>query len=364
MDYKNKKIMFITGALSNGGAERVISILASSAAELGANVALVVLRDNRNTYEISNKVNVFQIKEDDKNFKVIRRIFKLREFIKVYNPGTLIPFLPIISLYTLFANIGIKKRLVFSERGDPNKKLFGKGTSLKDTVANLIMRKLKFFRIADWMVFQTPEAQLYYGKKIIKKSNIIPNPIDKQKLPKRFIGIRKDVIVAVGRLSEEKNFSMLLKAFSIFVKKHPTYKLSIYGEGNEYVKLLNEAKELNIDNKVSFHGFVKDVINRIADAKMYVSSSNHEGISNSLLEAMCMGIPTIATDCPIGGSRMFIKSHYNGILIEMNDTDGLCNAMYKIAEDNNFAEKLSTNSIKIIKELDADKICKEWLKIS
>lgn len=362
MNYADKKIMFITGSLTDGGAERVISILASGCAELGADVSLVVLREKRITYHVSEKVKLYQI-ATPKHMKMCSRIKQLHTIIKNCQPDVLIPFLPIVSLYTLIANIGIYKKIIMSERADPNISLFDKNLNLKDKIGILLMRKLGMFNFATWMVFQTPDAQQYYNKRLQQKSSIIPNPIEITELPERHIGVRRKQVVAVGRLSEEKNFPLLIDAFERIQQKYKEYTLYIYGEGKLKENLKQYIADKNLSQCVFLPGYDDKIAMKIVDCAMYVSSSNHEGISNSMLEALGMGIPTVVTDCPVGGAKLMIKSGYNGLLVPMNDVDALYGAMDKILSDSVFAETISRNAVNIREELNAENICKEWLAI-
>ena len=118
-----------------------------------------------------------------------------------------------------------------------------------------------------------------------------------------------------------------------------------------------------IQEKVSMPGFVGDLSNRINNSAMYISTSNHEGISNSMIEALGMGIPTIATDCPIGGSRMFVKTDKTGILIPMNDTDSLVKAMTKIATNFEYSEKISSGAAQLRELLSEKSISLKWLEL-
>lgn len=363
MDWTSKKMTFITGSLTDGGAERVMSILANQCAEMGAKVSIVIMREREQSFALSDKVNCYQIKVKNDKFVTVRRIMKLHKILKEQDVGTLIPFLPIISLYTLMANIGIGRKIIMSERADPNVSIFANNFSVKDRIGNLLMRKMGLFVLADYMVFQTSDAQSWYSKRIQRKSCIIPNPLDLSHLPKRFRGERRKSIVAAGRFSEEKNFPMLLRAFSAFHVQFPEYILELYGEGSLRQTLESMCKEFGIVDSVKMDGFVNDLPTRIVDASMYISTSNHEGISNSMLEALGMGIPTIVTDCPVGGARMFVETDYNGIIIPMEDVDALVCAMSKIASNKKYALEISVNAEKIRYKLDANNIAKKWLDL-
>lgn len=359
--YSDKKVMFITGAISGGGAEKVISILANGCAELGAEVSLAILRERNESYAISDKVKVYRIKSG--RFKILSRIANLRRAIKDSGAGTLIPFLPLISLYTIIAATGLGRKYIMSERGDPNISIFAKNFSMKDRVGVLLMRRLQLYRVAHRMVFQTTDARDYYCRSIREKSVMIPNPLDCSRLPVCCEGERGKQIIAAGRFSEEKNFPMLLRGFARFREGFPEYTLTLCGEGAEGEKLKALAAELKINEYVEFPGFCDDIHQRMSRGAMYISTSNHEGISNSMLEALGMGLPTIVTDCPVGGARMFVRTDENGILIPMNDEDGLVEAMTKIASNSDYADRISTNAMKIREEIAAENICRRWLEL-
>ena len=356
-------ILFVTGALSDGGAEKVLSVLASQMAIIGVETELVVLRDKIIVYPLAEEVKLYQLHEEGKKFVALRRIFALRKILRQSKANVVIPFLPIITLYTMIANIGVGKRIVASERGDPRANLFGSNFSSKDKIGNLFIRKWKLLGCADWVVFQTPDAQSYYGERIERKSSIIPNPLDTSRLPGRFEGEREKRIIAAGRFSEEKNFPMLLRTFAAFHKEFPEYKLELCGEGALRGELEAMCIQLGIVDAVEMPGFVSNLADRMHNAAMYISTSNHEGISNSMLEALGMGVPTIVTDCPVGGARMFIKNGENGIIIPMEDEDALLDGMQSIVCDRVFAENLSINAVKIREDLAAEKVCQQWLKI-
>lgn len=363
MNKERKKVMFITGSLTGGGAEKVMSILANTCAEKISNVSLVSIWEKEIAYNVSDKVNFVQIKSTKSKFEVFQRISKLRKIIKDNNPDVLVPFLPIISLYTLFASFGLKKKIIMSERADPAGKLFVKNRNKKDLIGNLLMNKLQLFILADYMVFQTPDAQSYYNKKIQKKSSVIPNPLDNSSLPNVHIGMREKTVVAIGRLTEVKNFPLLINTFADFYKSNPEYTLNIFGEGKERGNLQNLIDEFNLNHCVKLKGFHPNVTEELCKATMFVSVSNHEGISNVMLEALGMGVPTIVTDCPVGGARMFVRTDENGILIPTNDSVALLNAMNKIISDKDYANKISQNALKIREEISSENICDKWLEI-
>lgn len=128
-------------------------------------------------------------------------------------------------------------------------------------------------------------------------------------------------------------------------------------------KMKTENIEKICEENLSFHPAVSDVHERIKDAYMFVSSSDFEGLSNSMLEAMAMGIPTICTDCPCGGARMVIENGVNGLLTPVGDKDKLSAAMQRVADNSQIAHNIGKEAQKIRSKLSTDIIVGEWRKI-
>ena len=154
-----------------------------------------------------------------------------------------------------------------------------------------------------------------------------------------------------------------IDAFSEFKKSHLDFIFEIYGKGELEQELKNYVSSLGLNDSVVFKGFCTDVHERIIDASMFLISSDYEGLSNSMIESMALGIPTIATDCPIGGARMVINSGINGYLVPVNNKEKIVEAMSRIADDSKLAEQLSNNAYKIREQLSVDRICLEWRNV-
>ena len=121
--------------------------------------------------------------------------------------------------------------------------------------------------------------------------------------------------------------------------------------------------ELKIENKVSVLPFCACIHEQIKDYAMFVSTSNFEGISNSMIEAMAVGIPTISTDCDGGGARAIIRDHENGILVQKNNEEQLVAAMKEIAKDKNLAKRLSENAVKLRENFSGNRIVQKWVDL-
>ena len=200
-----------------------------------------------------------------------------------------------------------------------------------------------FYGRADRVVLQTDDVLKSFGRKIREKAVVIPNPVDPM-LPPAYKGKRKKKICAAARLEPSKDHKTLLRAFYDFQKEFGDYTLEIYGKGSLEGELKAMTKEMGMDAKVNFHGFCPTVREEIRDHAMYILSSKFEGISNALMETLAMGMPVIATDCPVGGSRMCIKDHENGILVPVEDPKALAAAMKELASDEELSQRLARNA--------------------
>lgn len=352
----NKKIVFYTMAMTNGGSERVLSNLANYLSEKQYDIYLICNINAESYYELSDKIHYIILdksKIKNKITRIIRKISLKRSFIlkkklDEIKPDLIVAFLPEPSLRCL----QIKKyKTIISERCDPN-------IEYSNIILRTIMKKM--FKKADGFVFQTHDVKEYYSNIINCESRIILNPLNEKFIGKKYVGKDAKTIVNVGRLSNQKNQTLLINAFAKFNKEYSDYVLKIYGEGPLENKLIECARQNGIENKVKFMGISNELYNEMIKDKMFILSSDYEGVPNALIEAMAVGMPCISTDCPVGGPKMLINNNENGILIDVNNKEQLFEAMKKIASDKEFADKLSQNAMESMKEYYPDIICNEW----
>jgi len=354
----NKKtIIVVTETMGVDGPERVLSALVDEWYKTGYNIKVVVTRAELRdaTYKINTDIDIHYIDAHAKGGTLSRynEAKELRKFLKK-NPDAICVSLMVSTSFSLaMASIGLKNRIILSERNDPSQVPFTK-----------IQRKMRdlSLALADSCVFQTEDAKAYFSKRIQKKGVIIHNPINPA-LPERFDGERRKVFVAAGRLAKQKNYPVMLQAFAEMVKEHPEYKLVICGEGPERKDLEQKIQILGISDKVEMPGFFNDVYHEMVDCIAYVSSSDYEGMSNSMLEALAMGMPVICTDCPIGGARTVINNRQNGLLVPVGDSEAFCQAMKYIIENPEATEHMGMQAYELRKRLNIHDIAKEWEKL-
>ncbi len=212
--------------------------------------------------------------------------------------------------------------------------------------------------LADYAVFQSKRVRNIYCDKVQKKSIVIFNPTE---VSCKANAVCAKKIATSGRLTEQKNQKLLIRAFAMFHKLHREHHLYIYGRGELLDELLKMAEQYNIQDFVHFEGFKEDIHAAIADAEQFVLSSDHEGLSNALMEAMMMGHACISTNC--AGSDELIENEENGLLVPVGDAKALCEAMCRLSDDPDLRAKLGRAAAHTAGNWSTERIVRLWEKL-
>ena len=351
------KIIFVVPNLSAGGAERVISILANSFLKKNIDVDILLLKNREVFYSISQGVNLVYLGNDLLLISKIKACRIIRSYLKnerkKYKKILLIPFLDVSLKRVLLASAGLRMTIIASERNDP----YQKGNSISDRIkANLP------YLMSSCCIFQTADAAKYYCMAVQKKSVVIMNPLT---VPADICwrGKESKRIVSVGRLEPQKNQMMLLEAFEQVHDEYPEYILEIYGEGSMRDFLQAKIKELGLEQFVFLKGHSSNILSVLEKSFAFVLSSDYEGMSNALIEALAVGMPVVTTDHPCGGARALVDDGINGILVQTGNVDEMVSATRRIIEDTDFAANIAENACQIRNLLSVDRISDEWLKV-
>ena len=155
-----------------------------------------------------------------------------------------------------------------------------------------------------------------------KNVTVIPNPVTQY--PDVIGDIPKDPgrIIFVGRFNHEKRIDRLITAFSMIADKFPAWHVDIFGDGNEKDNLLQQIKDMNLEDRVIIHEPTKEIFEEYKRSEMLVLCSEHEASPLVLVEAMACGVPCVSLDCP-NGPREIIKDGENGLLAKDGDVNDL-----------------------------------------
>lgn len=347
------KIAFLIGSLAGGGAERVVSELATEMSAQGHEVAVIVVSSAQRKYFIPDEVNFINCAKQYKarGFSYINRVSDIRKNLLAFSPDVCISFNTNVNFYAIFAAKGLKFPLILSERNDPVKYPLDKPSR--------ILRSLLYKKSYKY-VFQTEEIKNYFSESIQKNSTIIFNPLNPA-LPEVNVKKRSKRFVTAVRLEPQKNLKMAIDAFKGSDAIENGYIFQIFGEGSLRNELSEYIKDNNLSENVFLMGNSSTLYDDIYDAYGFLLSSDFEGLSNSMIEAMALGIPTISTDYPSGGARAVIEDEKNGLLVPVGDSKAMKNAINRLIGNSEFAADISKNSVLLRDSLSVSKITNQWI---
>lgn len=355
-----RKIAFHLNCLEQGGAERVVTNLADQFAKEGYEVLIATEWYGENEFQTDRRVRRVHVglqTGDEKKSRVMQfllRVKYLRRFMKTERPDVLIAFAQRANYRALMASWGTKVPVIISVRTDP--------AGHYDALADKLQIPLLFPRVAG-CVFQTEGQREFFAPYLQENSRIILNPLND-----KYIGVprpqkRKKEVVQSGRLVDFKNQPMLLEAFMEVHKKHPDYSLKIYGgdsfDGTKEI-LEDIIRKHNAEEYIKLMGASDTLEKDLADAAVYAFSSDWEGLPNALIEAMALGLPIVATDCPCGGPRTVMEDGVSGILIPIKDQRALADGINRLIENPEYAEELGRNAAKIAGIANGKAIFEKW----
>lgn len=381
------KVYLVLHTLSIGGAERHVSTIANHLVNKGFETEIILL-DNKNIqYKLADNIKVVSLADMDspkqkkvsvccaklslKAFSFFSQkkykqkdlflylkncyINKLKQYLKTRNEisnSTVISFMTYPNIVAAAAIKDLPCKLILAEFNSPHLEFE------PDSPQNFL--KQKFFPLTTGFVFQTDEQKDFYSFLPNVKKQVILNPLENIAV-EPFCGERKKEIVNYCRLSIAKNLPLLIEAFALLSKEFPDYSLTIYGDGPLKEQILQCIKNFDLQSKAFIKPFNTNVLELVRDSAMFVSSSDREGISNSMIEAMAIGLPSVCTDCPAGGAKMLIKPYYNGIIVPTKDAKAMYEAMKYMILNPEQANTMGKHATEIKTLLEKEKILNQWV---
>ena len=348
------RIGFVIPSFLSGGAERVMSILCNEFAQKGHEITLYLTEDAEHIfYPLDPRIRIVGITVNKKNYaaRVPSYIKKLSRDLKEQGTDIVISFITRTNIISICACKRIGVPVIISERNNPYM-----------VPASKLWRVIRDFvyRYSDGAVFQTRNARDYFCTKVVAKSVVIKNPMSEAVSINYDYNIKENRIVSICRLDPQKNLSLLIHAFNKIHTRIPDYTLHIYGDGTQKEMLSNLITVLNLKESVFLDGKTENVVEVLKKAKIFVLSSNFEGLSNSVMEAMCVGTACVVTDSPSYGNRELISRGYNGFLVPCNDVDAMAEQILCLANDDALIKIVAGNSRKLYESTNSKAVIKEW----
>lgn len=354
------KIAMGISSLGEGGAERVITIMANYWAGKGEDVTVITLAsEEKDVYHLDERVwrAAYDLEINSRGIwdalkNNLLRVLRLRGTLRSRRPDVVIGFSEHMSVMMLLATLGLSIPVIVFEHTDPRQ-------APLDRLWRLL-RRWSYFR-AKGIVLLTEElknvAAQNWPEKIL---HVIPNPaviVEKDKRAPPPLELPSRFMVAMGRLVPLKGFDMLLEAFSRC--ERDDWSLVILGEGEDRLRLEQLVKDLGLEQRVLLPGHVAEPSLVMRRADIFVLSSRYEGFPMALVEAMACGLPVISYDCPTGPSDI-IRDGVDGILVPREDVPALVEAMTCLMDDGDERKRLALRALEVTERFCVEKVMGQW----
>lgn len=349
-------IVFVLPSLSGGGAERVLLTISTQFPKEEYRKTLLLLTDKGETIA---DIPEFDTVDRLGASRTIFSILKLMRYIWRARPNVIFSTLlhPHVAIYLATRLLASRPKLVFRSPNMPEQYL--KSAEWKGLSAKLLDRS---YRAADLIVAQTDGM----GSQIVSKHvladdrvKIARNPLDTDRVlrladaGRNWVSPRAELlVVAVGRLHQQKGFDFLLKSFSKVIAEGTDARLQILGADveNRLPALVNLVHTLDIGDRVDFLGFKENPYPYIRNADVLAISSRYEGFPNTLLEAIALETPTVSTRCT-DGLDAILTGRINGLLVDFGDTDAFAASLFEATTINQFKLPNWSNYRQLIDEV-------------
>lgn len=353
-------IAFVIPGLGPGGAERVATLLCNFWAAEGHTVTLITFEGEEATpFHIPDQAVALRRlaastgSGSGRLLNNFNRVSRLRAVLGELRPDVMVAFTTDANVISLLATRATDIPVVISERNQPDRPGLA--------AVHRLARRLTY-PFADAVVAQTDTVAAWMQQRFPVPVHIVPNPVrlSNSKTPR--VASDPPVLVAVGRLTAQKGFDILIEAFARVVAKHPDWRLVIYGEGPDRPQLETLRDALSLQGKVSLPGLTRNVEMVFTEASLCALPSRFEGYPNALLEALAAGLPAIATAAPGGASEILGDGKY-GMLVAPGDALALASALEKMMSDPALRAAFAAQAPKAIAELSVEYIGRRWLDL-
>jgi GalNAc-alpha-(1->4)-GalNAc-alpha-(1->3)-diNAcBac-PP-undecaprenol alpha-1,4-N-acetyl-D-galactosaminyltransferase len=350
-------LVLIVGTLQGGGSERQLSDMANYWVAGGRHVVLATWSGPQieDFYPLDSRVRRVYLNIAERRHglfprlrSTLAKIWKLRRFLAVSLPDAVLSFVTESNVLTILATVGLKTRVVVSERVHPDHQA--------ELLPSWRFLRKHVYAWSDGIVAQTQDVAGWLERNCGKSVVVIPNAL--RALPQPSIE-RLPLILVIGRLANQKGFDVLLRAFARIAPKFRDWRVIIAGEGIERAVLMGLRDELKLTDQVEFIGQTADISIWMARAGLVVQPSRYEGFPNAVLESMGMEAAVISSDCPSGPSEL-IQDGVNGRMVPVDDVAALARVMAELMSQPQVRERLGREAAKVRQRFNQDRIMAQW----
>lgn len=336
-----------------GGVERVVSTIANELSNKNKYKIKII-----SLYEPKNKEILFKLNSNIEliylNYKVERTrniviCYDTYKFLKKSLKGIKLDLIFGLNTYNDIYLALIKKRLKLKVIAWHHEDYFN------DTPKWNLLKKIMYKKL-DKVVLLTERDKKEY-EKFCNNAIVIPNPSPFK--AEYLFNVDSKKILSLGRLSVEKSFEYMIRAFKLIKDEFKDWSLEIVGDGPEKNKLIKLIKELELENKVYISDFTNDVRKKYSEAAFTVLTSQKEGLPMMLIESKSFGIPSVSFDVRTGPKEI-INHEVDGYLVEANNINSLSEYMKKIMVDNDKRKEMSTKAYCESEKYSLKKVINYW----
>lgn len=335
-------LTLVIGRLDSGGAQRALTTLANAWAERGLRLCVITMAEPESDFfRLDPRITRLSIGGLGSSRSVagritsnFARIISLRRAIRQANAPTVVAFIGAMNILTILAAIGLGLRVVISERNDPAKQSLGR---VWDVLRRIVYPRADIV-IANSRGALDELATFVPGHKLA----FAPNPLVLPATPAA-AELTSLTILAVGRLTHQKAYDILLQAFAQIAGNAPEWRLVVVGEGELEEPLKRQAHALGVAGCVDWIGRVTDPFRYYAGADIFALPSRYEGTPNALLEAMSMGLPAVVSNASTGPLD-YVEDGISGLVVPVDDADALAVALMKLTADDNMRRRLGASA--------------------
>jgi glycosyltransferase involved in cell wall biosynthesis len=361
------KLLFFIHSLSNGGAERVTVNLANHWADKGWDITVVTLAPQSNDFYVLHsavKRIALELAGDSGNvlaglWQNLRRVFALRRALRPIKPDIALGMTTTANVLVALATWGLPRvHAIGSERTHPPQFPLGalwEGLR-RYTYSRLAAVTALTSESADWLLTYTGARRV----SVIPNAALWPLPIQAPRLtPEVFCQSERFIVLAVGRLSEEKQFGLLVEVFRSLAMRHPRWDLVILGEGPQRSVLQNLVRAAGLEKRIFLPGRAGNVGEWYERADLYVMTSRFEGFPNTLAEAMAHGLAAVSFDCDTG-PRDLIRHEVDGLLVPPGDVAALTAALGRLMGDAALRQQFAKRAVEVRRRFSIERIVSTW----
>ena len=347
------RILFVIRDMVTGGAGKQLALTANALQAKGHSVYVFTYFGGPLQHKL--KEGVRYIAQDpvprSKFAEYLLTPVNIRRQLKALKPDVAISWRCNAGCFTVLAALGVNVKTIFSERTDPYTE-----TSFALKISEFVCN------FSSGGVFQLERVRQFY-KRLYNKSVVIHNPFDNDVCISDNIPYadRPKEIVHVARVEIAlKRQDLALEAFRKFLETNPDYTLHFYGDGHDIEKIKTMTSNFGLKGNVCFHGSVKDVPEKIKNAKCLLLTSAYEGIPNVILEAFAAGVPVVSTDCSPGGARMLLGENENGLIVKGFNPEDIAHALSEVVNNNELAIKYEKKGRNRLCDFAPEEIFNKW----